>query len=318
MESNLEKANECPQTFSNNADELDIREIFIAIRQGKWLIILITACFAIASVFYAVNQPNIYKSEALLAPVEQDSKSGLGALAGQFGGLASLAGVNLGINSRVDKTKMALAVLKSRQFVGNFIEKHGILPELMAVKSWDKNTNSLIYNEDLFNPATNEWLNDPASPDALKPSKQKAYKVFTNIFNTEVSSDTGMVILSVEHVSPYIAQQWVNWLVADINEAMKERDVIEANESTQFLTAQLEQTKVADIRSVLYKLVEEQAKTIMFANVRDEYVFKTIDPAVVPELKFKPKRALICVLGVILGGMVSVFFVLTHYFIRRS
>jgi uncharacterized protein involved in exopolysaccharide biosynthesis len=318
MESNLEKANECPQTFSNTADELDIREIFIAIWQGKWLIILITACFAIASVFYAVNQPNIYKSEALLAPVEQDSKSGLGALAGQFGGLASFAGVNLGINSRVDKTKMALAVLKSRQFVGNFIEKHGILPELMAVKSWDKKTNSLIYNEDLFNPATNEWLNDPASPDALKPSKQKAYKVFTNIFNTEVSSDTGMVILSVEHVSPYIAQQWVNWLVADINEAMKERDVIEANESTQFLTAQLEQTKVADIRSVLYKLVEEQAKTIMFANVRDEYVFKTIDPAVVPELKFKPKRALICVLGVILGGMVSVFFVLTHYFIRKS
>lgn len=28
----------------------------------------------------------------------------------------------------------------------------------------------------------------------------------------------------------------------------------------------------------------------MFANVRDEYVFKMIDPALVPEEKFKPKR----------------------------
>ena len=46
-------------------DEIDLRELFTAIWQGKWIIIAITSLFAVASVFYAINQPNIYKSEVL-------------------------------------------------------------------------------------------------------------------------------------------------------------------------------------------------------------------------------------------------------------
>ena len=40
----------------------------------------------------------------------------------------------------------------------------------------------------------------------------------------------------------------------------------------------------------------------MLSQVREEYTFKTIDPAVIPEDKSKPKRALICVLGTLLEG----------------
>ncbi len=43
----------------------------------------------------------------------------------------------------------------------------------------------------------------------------------------------------------------------------------------------------------------------MFANVNKEYAFKVIDPALVPEQAVKPKRALILVLGVMLGFMLG-------------
>lgn len=299
-------------------DEIDLRELFTAIWQGKWIIIAITTLFAVASVFYAINQPNIYKSEALLAPAEQDKAGGLGALAGQFGGLASLAGVNLGSGGGVDKTQMALEVLKSRQFTSEFIQKHNILPDLMAVESWNRKTNKIIYNKYVYNQAENKWLREVKAPLKPEPSMQEAYKLFSQLVSANINTENGMITIAVEHVSPYIAQQWVNWLIRDINKTMKQRDVLEANKSTQFLMSQLEQTKIADIRAVLYKLVEEQAKTIMFANVRDEYVFKTIDPAIVPEQKFKPKRALICVLGVLLGGMLSVMLVLIRYFMNKK
>ena len=49
-------------------DEIDLRELFAAIWQGKWIIIAVTAVFAVVSVFYALSLPNIYKSEVLLAP----------------------------------------------------------------------------------------------------------------------------------------------------------------------------------------------------------------------------------------------------------
>ena len=63
-------------------------------------------------------------------------------------------------------------------------------------------------------------------------------------------------------------------------------------------------------------MIEEQAKVIMLAEVREEYVFKTIDPAIIPELKFKPKRALVCLLITFLGGVLSVLIVLVRYFTR--
>ena len=318
MNKNSNNLNQVNAPVANNIadDEIDLRELFTAIWQGKWIIIAITTLFAVASVFYAINQPNIYKSEALLAPAEHDKAGGLGALAGQFGGLASLAGVNLGAGGGVDKTQMALEVLKSRQFTSEFIQKHNILPDLMAAKTWERETNTIIYNQEVYYKAENKWLREVKAPLKPEPSMQEAYKVFSQLVTA--NTENSMVTIAVEHISPHIAQQWVNWLIQDINATMKQRDVVEANKSTQFLMSQLENTKIADIRAVLYKLVEEQAKTIMFANVRDEYVFKTIDPAIVPEQKFKPARALICVLGVLLGGIFSTLLVLIRHFTKKG
>jgi LPS O-antigen subunit length determinant protein (WzzB/FepE family) len=63
-------------------------------------------------------------------------------------------------------------------------------------------------------------------------------------------------------------------------------------------------------------MIQSQTETIMLAKVREEYAFKTIDPAVVPEEKTEPKRALICVLGTLLGGMAGVLWVLIRHYGR--
>ena len=187
----------------------------------------------------------------------------------------------------------------------------------MAVKTWNRETNTVIYDEELYIAEQNKWVREVNAPFKPEPSMQEAYKEFSKIITANKNTETGMVTVAIEHVSPYVAQQWLNWLIQDINATMKQRDVLEANKSTTFLTQQLEQTKIADIRTVLYKLVEEQTKTIMFANVRDEYVFKTIDPAIVPEQKFKPKRALICVLGTLLGGIFSLMIVFIRHYVDK-
>lgn len=308
LTSNKQVSNSAPSDSVPN-NEINLKAFFSVIWKGKWLIIVITTLFVTASVVYAIKQPNIYKSEALLAPAEQEQAGGLAALAGQFGGLASLAGVNLG-GSSSNKAQLAIEVLKSRKFTSGFIQKHNILPDLMAAKSWDLANNKVIYDEELFNLATKEWIREVKLPYKPEPSMQEAYKEFKKVISINTDKDSGMVTISVEHMSPSIAQQWVNWLIVDINQVMKKRDVLEANRSTEFLTNQIKQTKVADIRTVLYKLIEEQTKTIMFANVRDEYVFKTIDPPIVSENKFKPKRLIIVSVGGAFGFFISIMILL--------
>jgi len=297
-------------------DEIDLAELWRAIWAGKWLVIAVTTVFTIASVTYALSLPNIYKSEALLAPAAQES-GGLGGMASQLGGLASLAGINLGGGGGIDKTALALEIMKSRVFVANFIEQHQLLVPLMATKGWNRSTNELILDADVYDVASKKWTREVKSPFKSKPSAQEAYKEFQDIVSASQDKTSSMVTISVKHYSPEIAKQWVDWLIDAINLEMKTRDLNEAHKSIAYLEQQLGKTKLNELQNVLYQIIEEQTKTIMFAEVREQYAFTTIDPALVPELKDGPKRALICVLGVFLGGMLAVMFVLIRYFSKK-
>jgi len=297
-------------------DEIDLVELFRTIWAGKWLIAGVTAVFAVGSVLYALSLPNIYKSEVLLAPVEE---SGGLKIPGQLGGLAALAGVNIGIGGD-SKTGLAIEVLKSREFLGRFIETYDLLIPIMAAKGWDRSTNTLEIDKDIFDTVSNTWIRDLPAPRQAKPSVQETYTEFLKLINVQQDTKTNMVRLSVEYYSPELAQQWTMQLVADLNQYMREREAADATRSIAYLNSQVAQTNLADARSMLFSLIEEQTKTLMLANVREEYVFSTVDPAVVPELKDKPKRSLIVSVAMALGGMFGVFIVLVRSAVlaRRS
>jgi uncharacterized protein involved in exopolysaccharide biosynthesis len=118
----------------------------------------------------------------------------------------------------------------------------------------------------------------------------------------------------VEYFSPYIAKQWVDQLVVAINQYMKQRKLQMVNTNIEYLEAQIEKTSIARMKEVFYTVIEEQIKNKMLAEASPEYVFVTVSHAMVPEDKSQPKRALICILGTILGGMLSVAFVLIRYY----
>lgn len=299
-------------------DEIDLAELWHAIWSGKILIIVISALFAISSVFYAINQPNIYQATTLLAPAsEQGGAGGLSKMAGQFGGLASLAGINLG-GGGTDKTGLALEILKSRLFLENFIAKHQLLVPLMAANNWDANSNTLAIDNEIYNSETNTWLREVKAPKKPEPSPWEAFKAFQQVLSVSTDKESGMITLAIEYYSPEVATQWLVWLVDDINSTMREQDKLEAQNSIDYLSKKLQETQLADMQTVFYQLIEEQTKTIMLAEVSQEYVLKTIDPANAPEEKAKPKRGVIVVFGTILGGVLSVLIVLIRYFTIKS
>lgn len=296
-------------------DEIDLRELFAIIWRGKWIIIATTLVFAVASVFYTLSLPNVYKSEVLLSPVIDDGSL---KIPGQLGGLAALAGVNLGGAGGGDKTALALEILKSREFIGRFIEQNDLYVPIMAAKGWNRAENQLLIDQETFDTTSQQWLREVKLPFEAKPSAQETFDKFKKLFAVTQDKSSGMVKLSIEHYSPILAKQWVDKLVIAINEEMRQRELAEAERSIAYLNNQIAQTTIADIRTMLFSLIEEQTKTVMLANVRDEYVFKTVDPAIIPELKAKPKRALIVIVTVILAGMLSVFAVLILSLFRKK
>ncbi|AWG85241.1 LPS O-antigen length regulator [Vibrio parahaemolyticus] len=306
-----------PLQSKSTDDEIDLRELFKALWKGKWIIVVATFIFAIGSVLYSLSLPDIYKSDALLAPAESSNGGGLSKMAGQLGGLAALAGVNLG-GGETSQTDLAVQVMKSRQFVAAFINKHDLLVPLMAAKGWDLANNKLILNEELYNQTTGDWLREAKDLRGVEPTEQEAYEVFIKDILTVIQDkDTGLYTVSVKYYSPFIARQWVDWLIEDINKVMRERTIAETSQNLEYLNTQLRKTAVADMQSTFYKLIEEQTKSLMLAEVQEEFIFKIVDPAIAPETKESPRRALICVLGTLLGGMFGVVIVLIRFAFKK-
>ncbi|GAD02770.1 Wzz/FepE/Etk N-terminal domain-containing protein [Agarivorans albus] len=305
-----------PAYFDSGAeDEIDLRELLAVIWRGKWLIVASTVVFSIAAVIFAINQPNIYRANALLAASNQESNK-LSGMASQFGGLASLAGINLGGGGGTDQTTLAIEVLKSRQFFKEFLDKYQIKADLMAAKDWNLVSGDLSYNAELYDVQSNKWVRQVSTPKQTEPSMQESYQVFEQVLSVSSDKETGLITIAVEHISPIVAQQWVSWLIKDINLVMKQRTLQETSANISYLKEQLDKTSVAQMQTVFYQLIEEQTKTLMLAEANDDFVFKVVDPAVIAERKVKPKRALICVLGTLLGGMLGVMIVLVRHFAK--
>ena len=301
----------------NSDDEIDLSELWRAIWSGKILIIVISFIFAISSIVFALSKPDVYKASILLAPSSSDSAGGIGALAGQFGGLASLAGISLG-GGGTDKTALALEIIKSRAFLETFIIKHNLLIPLIASEKWDRINDELIFDDEVYDVKNNKWIRKVSFPKTMVPSPWEAYQEFLELISVSQDKTTSLVTIDVEFYSPQIAKKWLKWLVADVNDFMRQQDESEAQSSIDYLTKQLEKTEVSAMETVFYQLIEEQTKNMMLTKVSAEYVLKTIDPAQVPEKKAGPKRALIFVLGTMLGGILSVLIVLIRHFTKHN
>ena len=293
-------------------DEIDLKELSSVLWAAKKIILAVTGVFALISVIVALSLPNQYKASALLSPAQQQS-GGLSGALGDLGGLAALAGVNIGGNDG-GEAQIAQEIIVSWGFIEKFIQQNNLAVEVFAADGWDEQRNQISIDDDLYSVEENRWTRTPPSGKTANPTSWELYEEFLEKVSISADKKTGLISLSVEYYSPYIAKQWVDQLVVAINQHMQQRKLQMVNTNIQYLEAQIQKTPIAEMREVFYTIIEEQVKSKMLAEASPEYVFVTVSPAMVPAKKSQPKRALICILGTLLGGMLSIAFVLLRYY----
>ena len=298
-------------------DEIDLRELFGALWAGSRKIIAITVVFAFVSVIYALLVPNQYKATALLAPAQSDSSDLSGAL-GQLGGLASLAGVDIG-GGDSSEAQMAQEIMKSWSFIDVFIAENNISVEVYAAEGWSRGSNELQIDDDIYDAETKTWLveNDNTG-EVGPPSSWVLFQAFSERLVVSENKKSGLVSVSIEYYSPQIAKQWLDMYVAAINAHMQQRQMEKVTNNINYLQAQIENTSIAEMREVFYTIIAEQTKNKMLAEASPEYAFVAVSPSMVPEEKSQPERAFICIIGTLLGGILSVLLVLVMHYARKS
>ncbi len=255
-----------------------LAELWAIVRGGLWIVLGCVALCTVLAVAVAYLLPVKYRAEALLKPAQSDSN-----LTSQLlpQGLASLAGIKLNVD---DRSAEAKAFLESKAFTMDFVHSNQLLPVLFP-KKWDA--------------AKGAWRSD--DPKRI-PTDLDAYKLFRDDLRT-VTQDgqTGLVMLSIEWTDPELAAHWVNDMVKLLNEKMRSDAVDRSRRNLEFLRKEYEDTTVAPLREAIARLMESELQTSMLASVQQDYAFRVIDPAVVPNRRISPNRPLIAAAGLAVG-----------------
>ena len=275
-----------PQPYPEE-DEINLLDYLIVLLKHKRLIAGIVFGALFLALIASLLMSNVYRSEATITPRQQEKTEGSGILAA-IKGIFGSAGDLVGFGGGGDLNKIE-ALLKSRDLVRRVVEKNGLLPKLY---------------EDKWDPRKKEWKNNPA------PTAQDAYKLISEDLLT-VSRDRRADTLTIkfDHKDPQFARAMVDYYLTELSETLREETLNDAAENQRFLREQLDKTFDALLRGKISNLLAKEIEKETLARAQRYYSFIVLDPPVVsdPDKQVKPKRALICILSVIVAGFFAVF-----------
>lgn len=272
---------------------------------------------ALALIFAIVNSvlSDEYEATAVLAPSEERT-GGLAEMTGGLAGLAGLAGIDLG-SGQLNNTQMALEVLKTRSFQYHVIEKYDLLPYLLAMEAWDNEANAPIFDTSLYNPDTKQWVREVEPPRQQEPELWEGYNVLNQQIDVNYDRTARIVRLALRNPSPELAAQWLQNIISELNEVMRNRERDNVSKQIDYLSTQAEEAQQSEVRESLFGLLQEQYKRAMLVEVNQDYVFEVIDPPVVPHRATGLSTALLFFIGALLGGFVMFAWTMLRSYVRQ-
>lgn len=291
----------------NNKNDIDLVDIFYLLWSKKLFIVLITLTISLISTLYALNLPNYYKSEALLSMRDEGQNR---SQASQYSGLAQMAGINIPETGGEDKSQYAMATIKSRDFFNELTAANPfIVPMLYAVKEYDHKKKIAIYDSAIYDEKKKIWKTQ-------KPTQLQAHKLFVgSILSISKNDVTGYLSISIEHLSPIFAYELLNHVVDKLNDIARLKDLSESEKALNFLVEKSSKTNLIGIAASINNLIEAQIQKQMTTQISKDYLFTYLDSPFIPELKSKPSRSTISILGFLFGLFSSILIILVREFI---
>lgn len=248
---------------NSNADGVPIRFLLSELRRRLFLLLALATCFMAVALIYSLIAAPVYRAYAVGAPVFVGPGAPVGGAFAGLAGIAELAGVTSDLGA---ETAKRIAVLESRALARLFIEKYDLLPAFYW-RDWDASSKS-------WKPNSKEDI--PTISDGISFFLDK-------VLDVDWNATTQLVTVSMKSNDRFQAAEWANNYLNLANAYIREREIAEATRGISFMRQELDKSNPVEIKQAIYRLIETQINRITMANVKIDYAFDLIDPAVVPE-----------------------------------
>lgn len=280
----------------NINDEIDLSEISKKIYSSRYFIVSFAAAFCLASIFYSLFIKEIYTSEMIVEEVNSNDSY---RQSSAFQGLSSLAGLSSNASSKT-RSQVAREVIYTKDFFDRLIEDNEFFVELIAAIDFDKKNKKLIYDDAIYD----EEKNKVSDEYLQKLFHEDIHDQFLNSIKI-IDLDSGSLMISVSHYSPYVAKKWLDYIFVMLNEVVKEMKLTQAKKSYEFLQHELSMTKEVDLKKAISSLLIKELETITLSESSEYFVYSIIDSSRVPERKNYPNKRKIVIFGTLIGILLS-------------
>lgn len=270
--------------------QITLRYVLVFLRRARWTALTSAGLCCIIALILAEVVPAKYVATVTLLPTESGGAAfgarGVLSTASKFSGLASLAGINLGGESGL--ATEAIATLRSRLLLNKYIQQHNLLPILFSSK-WDS--------------ARNTWdTTDPKDIPTLWNADRLFHGHIMTVHETARGGEQGVITLKVVWTDPNLASQWANGLVKLTNDYLREKSIAESNRDIAYLSHEVANMDIVEVKESIYSLMEEEIKSEMVAKGRRQFALRVIDPATPAREPISPKPLLWTIEGAV-GGV---------------
>ena len=253
---------------------------YLAILYEQWRVLLGTICvFLVLAIVARYVLPDAYEGAVVMVPAADPSSASTPVL----GTLMNLG--LMGASADGDKKAVALATLQSRSFIESFIESENLLPVLFS---------------DEWNSQTKTWKTSHA------PTLEDGYDTLHGAMTVDAPATDDIVTLRVRWRDAATASWMANHLISKLNALFQAKAVADADRMIAYLNDAYQRTTVAELRTSVANLMEEQLKLRIMAKSRDEYSLTVVDPAAPSKKRVSPGLAVLLSAGMFLGILFGV------------
>jgi hypothetical protein len=298
-------------------DEIDLRELFVELWRGKLLILFISCVSLALASFYLNGAVRKHTVSMTFKPVLEESSGP--NLAG-LGGLASLAGVSLPQSGSGDFATYR-TLLRSQEVAERVIATTELLPEIFK-NEWDAQNAQFrepsrgVLRQSLS--GLKSVLTGDEKGDYIAPNPQRLSIFVEDTFALTLDKETGFLTVSSESDDPELIVALIIAATEATDELMKERYIINAEQTLQFYQSKILTSRSREHREALAKLISAEDQKLMLTSEGRHFVAEPLTRATISMAPTSPKSVLVLALALMLGGCVGAAFVLIRSAVRNT
>jgi len=232
----------------------------------------------------------------------------MGTSSSAGGALSSM--LNLGTSGSSNDYVRYQKILTSPAVATRLQKKYHMLQYIFA-GAWDKKSQHWIQPNSLRSYIWGWLFKISHVPVWTPPDVSTLSDYLTANINILPSTQSDIVILSMDNADPQLAERVLFLANLEANEVLRDQAAIRSKQKVEYLRNKLNQVSIEDYRQALLALLSAEEKTLMVTETSDAYAAEIISPPMTSATPVSPRPIttlfVAILIGIIAGSTIVIF-----------